>query len=204
MGDTPLTKLLKGQKAAKQRANEILKRVKDIPNPIVVELGVNHGNLSRELLAARDDLTLYMVDSWLGAEHQPDHYKNTRDRNAHRPQSAATGAYNKVLKLAEQYKGRTHIIKMDTVRASNYFQDESVDLVFIDADHSYEGCISDIESYIDKTRYWIGGHDYKNPQPQFDFSGVDKAVEEIFGEVETGENVTWFFNVKENKCLLAS
>lgn len=190
-----MSNLQKGQRAAKQRANEILKRVADIENPVVIEVGVNRGNLSRELLAARKDLTLYLVDSWLGAEDHPQEYKDTRDRNAHRSQGDATRCYNMVKNLAEKYEDRCHIIKMDSVSASKYFMEKSVDLVFIDADHSYSGCLGDIEAYKDITRKWIGGHDYKNPQPQFDFSGVDRAVEETFGEVETGENVTWFKDI---------
>lgn len=187
--------LLKGQAAAKQRASEILKRVAHIEKPVVIEVGVNHGNLSRQLLAGNPNLKLIMVDSWLGEEHQPEEYKNTKDRNAYRSQGQATAAYNKALGIQQSFNDRCTIVKMDSVSAANQFPARYADLVFIDADHSYEGCLKDIKAYKDVTREWIGGHDYKNFQPQFDFSGVDKAVEETFGEVEEGANVTWFKKV---------
>lgn len=188
--------LLKGQAAARQRANEILKRVEHIENPIVIEVGVNHGNLSRQLLSARDDLHLYMVDSYLGEQDQPEEYKSTKDKNAFRSQGQASAAYQKALAIQQQYPDRCYMLNMDSLTAAKSFKEKSADLVFIDADHSYEGCLKDIEAYRDIAREWIGGHDYKNPQPQFDFSGVDRAVEETFGEVEQGANVTWFKKVE--------
>lgn len=191
-----MTKLAKGANAAAQRANAILSRIKDIKDPIVIEVGVNHGALSQKLLAARDDLTLYMVDSWKGEQEQPEHYKLTRDRNAHRPQADADNSRRRAMAIASRYQGRAKVVRMDSVEAAKHFKDECADLIFIDADHSYEGVKGDIEAYTSKTRMWIGGHDYKNPQPQFDFSGVDRAVEEAFGEVEEDLNVTWFKRLK--------
>lgn len=61
--------------------------------------------------------------------------------------------------------------------ASN-FQNESVDFVFIDADHSYEAVKKDIEAWLPKIRKngIISGHDYGNGNP----SGVKQAVDEKF------------------------
>lgn len=193
-----MTNLLRGRAAANQRANEILKRVEDIHAPVVLEVGVNRGALSRLLLEGRKDLTLYLVDSWLGAGNHREEYKATNDRNAFRPQSDADSAYQMVMNLQSKYSSRCFIIRQDSVQAAKQFKDKSVDLIFIDADHSYEGVKGDIEAYTRVTRKWIGGHDYRSMQPQFDFTGVDRAVEEAFGDVEVGQNLTWF------KCLYAS
>ena len=192
LGDIPLSNLARGQTAAKQRADEILSRIKDVQNPVVIEVGVNQGNLSRQLLAAREDLTLYMVDSWRGEQDQPDTYKSTKDRNAFRPQSAADSAKQRVYGLAAKYRDRAIIIEADSLEAALYFDDHVADIIFIDADHSYEGVKGDIAAYSRISKMWISGHDYKSQQPQFDFTGVDRAVEEAFGEVETGKNLTWF------------
>lgn len=196
MGITNLTEVLvKGTAAAHQRANEILKRVADIDNPVVIEVGVNKGILSQVLLGARKDLELHMVDSWRGEQDQPDHYKETKDRNAFRPQSDADRAKERVYNMAKKFNSRAFIYENSSVLAAEGFSDKFADIIFIDADHSYEGCKADIEAYTRVTRKWIGGHDYRNPQPQFNFKGVDRAVEEAFGSVEVGKNVTWF------KCL---
>jgi hypothetical protein len=71
--------------------------------------------------------------------------------------------------------------------------DGSVDLVFIDADHSYEGVKADIEAWLPKVKVggWIGGHDYKSPR----FPGVERAVHERFDQVEHGANSTWFWRM---------
>jgi hypothetical protein len=53
----------------------------------------------------------------------------------------------------------------------------SMDLCYIDGDHSYEAVKSDIGACLDivKPRGWIGGHDYGGADP-----GVQKAVDEAF------------------------
>ncbi|OLQ87373.1 hypothetical protein BIY20_13835 [Vibrio panuliri] len=54
------------------------------------------------------------------------------------------------------------------------FNDKSVDILFVDADHSYEGCKEDIDNFFPKVK--SGGivvfHDYGNP------CGVKQAVDE--------------------------
>lgn len=192
LGDIPLSNLARGHAAAKQRADEILSRVEGVENPVVIEVGVNTGNLSKILLSSRNDLTLYMVDSWRGEQDQPDTYKSTNDRNALRDQSAADRAKQSVYAIASKFRDRGIIIEADSVEAALYFDDKVADVIFIDADHSYEGVKGDIAAYTRIAKTYIGGHDYKSQQPQFDFSGVDRAVEEAFGEVEIGKNLTWF------------
>lgn len=56
----------------------------------------------------------------------------------------------------------------------------SLDLVFIDADHSYAAVKEDIENWVEKVRPGgvICGHDFCNPAHR----GVEKAVREIFGD----------------------
>jgi hypothetical protein len=61
-------------------------------------------------------------------------------------------------------------------RAAGLFADDSVDLVFIDAEHTYESVRDDLQAWWPKVRSGglLAGHDYGWP-------GVARAVEEFFG-----------------------
>jgi predicted O-methyltransferase YrrM len=67
-------------------------------------------------------------------------------------------------------------IKSVSWDAAINFPDESIDFVFIDADHSYESVKKDIDAWLPKIRKngMISGHDYTNP------CGVKQAVDEKF------------------------
>jgi hypothetical protein len=76
---------------------------------------------------------------------------------------------------------------------------KSLDFVFIDADHGYEGCLRDLRAWYPKVKPGgiFSGHDYENTSyPKF---GVTQAVKEFAAEkgllIELGENFTWFAKV---------
>tara|TARA_B110000238_G_C15889097_1_gene336869 strand:- start:36 stop:524 length:489 start_codon:yes stop_codon:yes gene_type:complete len=66
----------------------------------------------------------------------------------------------------------------------------NVDLVFIDADHSYQGCSIDIKAYTPKVNQGgiLSGHD-------IDFPGVNKAVNELVQTFDVGPNNVWFKSI---------
>lgn len=64
--------------------------------------------------------------------------------------------------------------------AAKHFPDEYFDLIYIDADHTYEACLKDIEDWYPKVKKGriISGDDYRNalaPRTRVKF-GVIKAV----------------------------
>lgn len=65
-----------------------------------------------------------------------------------------------------------------------------VDIVFIDADHSYNGCKNDIIYYKPKVKEGgiLSGHD-------IDFPGVNQAVNEMIGDFDVGPNNVWFIKI---------
>ena len=71
--------------------------------------------------------------------------------------------------------------RMTTNEAARLFEDESLDAVFIDADHSYEAVKLDIQNWMPKVRKGgiLAGHDYNSAWP-----GVVRAVNEIFPEAQ--------------------
>lgn len=174
------------------RGDAIIKRVgRDARG---VEVGVFRGVLSRYLLR-KGVSRLFMVDNWLPADEQPKHYKKTRDTCAGLAPDEAAANEALARQVAAASGGRAVVLKMSSVEAARQINDGSMDFVFLDGDHSYEGLKADIEAWLPKVRKggWLGGHDIDNPEPPFDFTGVRKAVEEAFPEgVELDDNFTWF------------
>lgn len=70
-------------------------------------------------------------------------------------------------------------IRMDSVEAASIVRSDLA-AVFVDADHSYEGCLRDIHAWYPKVRAggMIAGHDFGGES----FPGVTKAVGEVFGD----------------------
>jgi len=67
----------------------------------------------------------------------------------------------------------------DSANSADTFKDNSIDFVFIDADHRYESIKRDILAWKPKIKTGgvIAGHDYSLSYP-----GVVKAVDDIFGD----------------------
>lgn len=68
-------------------------------------------------------------------------------------------------------------IRMDSIKASKTYEDNSIDFVYIDANHKYDYVKNDIEAWFPKVKKGgvIAGHDYDKNWP-----GVIKAVDEFF------------------------
>ena len=83
--------------------------------------------------------------------------------------------------------------------ASKEIEDNSLDMVYIDADHTYEGVKTDIESWYPKIRDggMICGHDYS-----ILCFGVVRAVYESFKHFHTdSDDVWWVIKNKSNYNL---
>ena len=72
------------------------------------------------------------------------------------------------------------------------------DVVFIDADHSYEACRADILVWSKHVRPGgvLCGHDYDDPG----FPGVTTAVHEVLGEVESEGKLWWKRLPEKEEC----
>tara|TARA_Y100000385_G_scaffold204933_1_gene212280 strand:+ start:450 stop:938 length:489 start_codon:yes stop_codon:yes gene_type:complete len=123
------------------------------------EVGVRDGRTTFYLLDKIPTLTIYAVDL------------------------DTTLFYNDTIN--QKYKDRLIPIQGKSVSVSPKVP--NVDLVFIDADHSYNGCYSDIKAYTPKVNKGgiLSGHD-------IDFPGVNKAVNELVQTFDVGPNNVWF------------
>jgi hypothetical protein len=71
-----------------------------------------------------------------------------------------------------------------------------VDMVYVDGDHSYEGCLFDIHAYMPKARKLICGDDHHyDPSGNPYFPGVVQACEEALESYHV-EQLTWWKEIK--------
>lgn len=176
--------VVKVSKACADRGDAILERAAH--GATVVEVGTLIGQLAWYCMTNRPDLKWIMVDSWLPMGEQPDHYKATGDDHALHDATRALAHRQAAYRVAGEIGAS--VLHMPSVAASALVM--AADVVFIDADHSYEGCKADIAAWRHVARDWLGGHDYRNPDPRF--GGVDRAVDEAFPDAVEGGNFTWW------------
>ena len=132
-----------------------------------VELGVLNGKTHLHLLSSCPDLTMVGIDVW---EPKPEKDKLDGGRSFLKHDLVS---YEKRLReKAVPYRPRSILIKQDTVEASSIFEDGSFDFVFIDADHTTEAVLADIEAWKPKIRKggYLCGHDTH-------FPSVKKAID---------------------------
>ena len=177
------------------RARAILQRLNGAEHLVGAEIGVFSGALSR-LLLSRSGVFLYMVDSWLSEDRQSEERRESIDYHAHLTAREQQYYYFAARVNTEFAENRRKVLMMDSLEAARHIADRSLDFVFIDADHSYEGCKADIEAWLPKVKLGglLGGHDYENTEfPKFEVArAVNEAVENRGWQLDRGENFTWF------------
>lgn len=121
------------------------------------ELGICKGRTFLFVLDACPDLTLIGVDLWAPQPDNPgietyDKWDHVKGERYCRSEARAFGE-------------RAIIIKDWTVNAAKQIEDNSLDFVFIDADHSTEAVRNDIDAWWPKVKDtgWIIGHDIHWP-----------------------------------------
>lgn len=146
-----------------------------------VEIGVQKGKFSQILLKGVPSFKrLYMVDAW---RKIPSSYNDIANVGPYGHLQAMMQAYLHIYDFAQ----RAVMIRETSLEASELFPDGSLDFVYLDADHSYEGVKADLAAWAKKVRKGgvIAGHDFVNGLMKdgwpADF-GVKAAVEEFFGE----------------------
>lgn len=120
-----------------------------------IEIGVFNGKSASFLLRESTSLTLHLVD----------HFKNS-------------SIYETLTYLKEDNDSIVIHPTYSSI-ARHRFAKESCDFIFIDADHTYEGCLKDITDYFPLLKHGgiIAGHDYSHSKYE-----VKKAVKAFFNE----------------------
>ena len=147
----------------------------------IVEVGSWKGRGTKEFLEHCKG-TVYAVDNFKGSKQDSTEVIALNEN-----------IYDEFVKNVGHYSN-LEIFKGDSVDIANNFNGTKVDMVFIDAGHTYEECKADIEAWLPKCNKIIAGHDYSSSWP-----GVKKAVNETFSDsINVVDSIWWVDLQKEN------
>src|SRR3990167_8226445 len=120
------------------------------------EIGVWRGEYSETLCKANPNLHLYSVDSWQLSSYEP----LEQEIALKAPQEYFDGKYNEAVKRLAPYN--CTIVKKDSMPALSDFADESLDFVYIDANHDFVNFTNDLHYWLKKIRPGgiMSGNDY--------------------------------------------
>lgn len=161
---------------------KVLCEENQIPVRSIVELGTWKGSTAKILRGLFPEAHLYLIDSWAPSSE----YLEKGGPTSLQAEDYET-CYKQVSKFFEQ-DPQVSVIRKTSVEGIKDVPNE-VDLVFIDADHSYESVKQDIGIWGKKVRKGglLSGHDFSP-----DFPGVMKAVEEVYqGKYLVGLDTVW-------------
>lgn len=145
------------------------------------EIGVERARFSEVLCTLNPSLKLYAVDPWRA-------YRGYRD---HVSQEKLDAFYAETIKRMSSHN--CQIIRASSVDAAMMFEDETLDFVYIDANHKYENVKEDIAAWFPKVRKGgiLSGHDYIRRKGQADLYGVVEAVQEFVRENQIAPLYIW-------------
>ena len=159
------------------------------PNTIGAEIGVWMGNTSTQFLK-KGLKKFYMVDSY-----SVEPYKENTERSYQEyiaKYQPITGEFSEAGfqrfydRVYNEVKARfqdpeVEICRMTSDTWFEQFDDEKLDWIYIDGDHSYEGCLRDLENSLKvvKPGGLILGDDYGWENAKWSKPGVTKAVDEF-------------------------
>lgn len=143
----------------------------------VAEIGSWKGKSTHALLSGCKG-TVTAIDHFKGSKGEEKAHAEAKDRDIFADFLANVGSFKNL-----------KVFKRKSLAAVNKFADKSVDMVFIDGEHTYEAVRDDIRAWTPKARKLVCGHDYNLPE-------VKQAVQEAFGEVDTAGSI-WIVDLEK-------
>ena len=143
---------------------------------------------------------LYLIDPW------EDQDESVYDESIHDHNSD----YQTMLLNLKDHSNRYEIIRQYSTNAHSNFSKNSLDFIYVDGNHSYEGVKSDLELFYPKLKYGgvMMGDDYhqNDLEKVFNFNfGVTKAVNEFC--FKNNHNVSinyygdWHYKISETEKI---
>jgi predicted O-methyltransferase YrrM len=148
------------------------------------EIGICHGFTTEYLLKNVPNIKKYIAT---------DPYPTFVDWNGTRLTRERQDEIKKrCLERLKPYSDKIEFHFEDSTTVSTKIENESLDFVFIDGDHSYVAALSDIQNYWHKVKFGgiFAGHDINLPS-------IQRAIKEYFGndvhKIKIVENNAWYF-----------
>ena len=163
-----------------RRYHVLNEHIREFGFKVGAELGVSSGDNFFHLLNANPNLFLYGIDTWvLQKDNKIEDYDI--DEKITLKQRKKT-----VFSKIPFYGERCKIYEERTDRAHKHFENDSLDFIFIDADHSYKSVKRDIKLWTPKvkTTGMIFGHD-------LNWGSVARAVGESFHHFYINADCVW-------------
>ena len=158
----------------KSRIDLIVEIGKEFPNGRGVEVGTFKGECSKKIMETWDG-TLYMVDVWRPLSNEE--YLDSSNHGNHE-----NNIYAEAMNSIKGFEDRAVMVRASSEIASSIFEDNSLDFVYIDANHAYDYVVQDIDLWYPKVKNggYLCGHDYINlnwyNDPNFCKNGKDKHI----------------------------
>lgn len=131
---------------------------------IAVEVGSHRGGYASAFLEQWQGKYLYCIDPWYnppGYEEQATHLHVSRGENRHEDYQACRDALRSIDPNAKRHI-MLHALSLEVVSA---FGNESLDFVYLDADHTRPAIDNDLEAWWHKVKPGglLAGHDFLCP-----------------------------------------
>lgn len=152
----------------------------DLDDMVMVEIGSYSGESTSIFAESGKFKKIYAVDPWFNGYDDKDFASHSNMEVIEKMFDERVSFFKNVQKI----KATGNI-------AANSFENKSLDLVYIDACHTYEAVKSDIVDWLNKIKNngYISGHDWN-------MDGVRRAVEEVLGYPDkTFSDHSWLFKV---------
>jgi len=168
---------------------QIVLQAKD--GDLIVECGVFLGStvcyVGQALKKLGVKAKIYAIDNWLCAN-----ISDESKQFVNRSESFLEGFTLNVAKC-----GLTDMVttlQMDSLTAVDYFENNSISFLFLDASHNYEDVKDELKAWLPKVKNGgiICGHDFSDPS-------VNRAVVEVLGNVNESSSKCAYWI--ENQCL---
>ncbi len=171
--------------------NQLAELLPELDFKTGVEVGVAAGEYSKTLAKANPQMKFYGIDPWQPQKGYRDYTRQTTFNKLYEDAQSR-------LKDLPNYE----FMRMTSLEALDKFDDNSLDFVYIDADHSFTQVANDIHGWLAKLRPGgiISGHDYFKPKNMAKIH----VVQVLNGYTDAWKIAPWFIlgNDASNEGLI--